>query len=387
MLYLCALGAKESAIMLPALLLLIDAAAGLPQSDQAGHARRRLRPWLADRWRGLLALALGAGTYLVARTQVLDTALPTRIDPALDLTPHAPERIFTALQVWPQIVRLILFPRTLLADYGPRILLPRLSIDSMVLLGAAILGALVLGGVYALWRGRGRAALVLLWLPVALLPVSNILFPIGVLLAERTLYLPSFAAAFAVSLGCTAAVGFGALARRLAAAAIGVACLLCALRAGDRIPEWRSTDAIFVALLRDRPDSFYAHWHFARTAVRSGDRTAALSGYARALRLWPNRQRLVLEATRQAALAGDTAFARRVADQGVRRWPGQPQLRRTQAELALSRGDTTAAARYVASGLQAHPADTSLLRIRHALEARANNGPVRQPGDRTRERE
>ena len=360
-LYLLALGAKESAIMLPALLVLVDMATGALRTD-------RWRPWLADRAPGLLMLVLVAATYLAIRTQVLDTLVPARVDPALDLARGAPERVFTALQVWPHIVRLLLFPRTLLADYGPRILLPRPGPDAAVVAGVMVLLGLFGGALLSLRHGKRRTALLLLWAPVALLPVSNFFFPIGLLLGERMLYLPSFAVALAVSLAVTASFPRGAIPSRAVLVAAALACVLLAGRARARIPEWRSTDAVFVALLRDRPDSFYAHWHIARVAAARGDHSAALAGYGRALSLWPYRQRLIVEAASHAALAGDTAFAGRITAHGVRVWPQALDIRRMAAGLALDRGDTIAAAREIGVGLGIDSADPTLLRMRAALE-------------------
>jgi len=67
--------------------------------------------------------------------------------------------------------------------------------------GAVLLFGLLAGGCAAFLRGNGQLALVLLWVPVALLPASNLIIPIGALLAERALYLPSAAVAFALVAG------------------------------------------------------------------------------------------------------------------------------------------------------------------------------------------
>ena len=359
-LYLVALGAKESAIVLPLLLVLLD----LGTAELRGG---RARAWLRARGPALLALAGVAMTYVLVRTQVLGGALPSRIDPSLDITPHAPGRVYTALQVWPHILRLFVFPRTLLADYGPRILLPRPEPDAAVLAGALVLAALLVGGVLASRRGHRLTGMLLLWVPIALLPVSNFFFPIGVLLAERTLYLPSAAVALAVALAVPAARGLAPAARR-ALVAVGVAAgLLLGARTLVRIPEWRSTDAVFVALLRDRPDSFYAHWHIARSAVLRDDPAAALAGYGRALSLWPYRQRLVIEAAAHALRAGDAAFATRISSHGVRTWPHALAVRRMAAAVALDRGDTATAELEIDAGLRLDSADLTLLRMRAAL--------------------
>jgi hypothetical protein len=126
-----------------------------------------------------------------------------------------------------------------------------------VLAGGAILLGLVGGGMLAWLRGRQTTAALLLWVPLGLLPLANLLVIIGVVVAERALYLPSAAVAFAVA-AIIAALRPGRWARPATAAAVAVAVILAA-RAAVRMPDWHSTDSIMAAQLRDRPDSFRAN--------------------------------------------------------------------------------------------------------------------------------
>jgi hypothetical protein len=107
-------------------------------------------------------------------------------------------------------------------------------------------------------RGRRSpvVAFALLWVPIALAPVSNIVFPSGVVLAERTLYLASVGV-------CIAA---GAAAERLAqqrpalvAAAIISVALAFAVRTWTRTPVWRDDRTYVLTLLADHPESYEAH--------------------------------------------------------------------------------------------------------------------------------
>src|SRR5690606_33726767 len=108
-------------------------------------------------------------------------------------------RAQTVLGVIPEWGRLLVWPASLQADYGP----PQIPIggpfEARHLLGLGILVAWAL----SLWitiRLRLRLiAIGLAWIPVALSPVSNLLFPTGILLAERTLFLPSVGIALIVA--------------------------------------------------------------------------------------------------------------------------------------------------------------------------------------------
>jgi hypothetical protein len=363
-LFMLALLTKESAIMLPALLVLVDAGRG-------ELTPACVRDWWRRRVGGVSMLAGITLAYLGVRALVLGGIAPTRVDAALEVTSGA-DRFLTALQAWPVYLRLLVFPRVLLADYGPRILMPAAGLTPGVVVGGLILIVLLLGGT-ALWlRGRGPAALALLWLPIALLPVSNLIIPIGIIVAERTLYLPSLAVAV------TASILAGRLAQSStlrAAAGTGLLALVIALFAARtliRIPDWRSTDSIFAALLRDRPDSFRAHWHHARLDAVAGRHEAALERYVHALDLWPYRPRLVIETTRAAVRAGNLIYARDMARFAYGRWPDNVDAAHLYTAATLDLGDTIAARRIVADALQRFPGDSLLIRIQNAVSNRTD---------------
>lgn len=355
--YLLALLAKESAVVLPALLVLVDAARGAVRPGTVGVWARR---------QASMAAALGGVfiAYLLLRHNALGAIAPSRVDPALELAAGIVPRVLTALQAWPHFLRLLLWPATLLADYGPAIIMPAGTPDARVISGALILGALIAGSLYALRHSHYTALLAAGWFLVAIAPVSNFAIPIGVIVAERTLYLPSIALAIA------AALAFAAVRPALQLAARGIliaAVLLGAVRSAVRVPEWHSTETIFAALLRDRPDSFRAHWvhaRYARSEARSED---ALASYARAVELWPHRQRLVMEAAAFGAAEGRTRWAQQLARHAVQSWPDDVDAARLLAATSLDLGDAVAARNAVDSGMRIAPADPLLLRMAAAV--------------------
>lgn len=360
-LFFLALGAKESAIMLPALLLLADAASGRA-------VRGRLREWLAERAIPLGGMLLLACVYLAARVAVLGGMTPESLNPVMAALPPGSARVRSALQIWPEILRLFVFPRRLLSDYGPRVLLPADGWNPRAVAGLALLVGAVCGGAYAMLRGRTRVALALLWTPVALFPVSNLAVPIGVLLAERTLYAATFALALGVALAVEAA---GGSRHRLARAlfACGAVCAVLAGRTVVRLPSWESTDRVFQTLMHDRPDSYRAHWHFARMAWRDGDHAAALGYYRSTLDLWPHALPVYLEAGMFATETGMERAARYFAERGLERFPEDPVLLRRLAVSALNLADTAAARVAMARGLAVVPTDPLLLMMRREIGA------------------
>lgn len=358
-----ALCSKEGAIAVPALVVLADAARGVLTPATA-------RAWLRTRSAPFSLLLVTVAAFVAVRTAVLGELGPDRVDPLLDVAHTPGARILTALQVWPVIVRLLLFPRELLADYGPHVLDPVVGLQADALLGALILLLLVAGGVAAWWRGAGLAALALLVLPLLMLPVSNLIIPIGVLLAERTLYLPSLAVPAAVALAVRWVLAQRAALPRAGVAATAALALVLALftaRTLVRIPEWRDTEAIMRAQGRDRPETFRVAWYDARAAAAAGHDAEALQRYGAALRMWPHRRRVVVEAAAFAAHAGDLPFAFRLAGYAAERWPSDVASLRLLAATALDMADTTTARSAIFRGLAVQPNDPVLLQMRSAI--------------------
>jgi hypothetical protein len=103
---------------------------------------------------------------------------------------------------------------------------------------------------------------------IAFLPVSNLLFPIGTIMAERFLYLP--AAGFAI---CLVLVIYG-VGRRLGRPAIApfMLCLIIValgIRTWERNRDWRDDISLWTATVRTVPNSFKAHGALALALYQS----------------------------------------------------------------------------------------------------------------------
>lgn len=352
-----ALLSKESAIMVPALLALLDAARGM-----LAPGTRLI--WFRRHLRAVVALGSVAAAYLLVRHMVVGGIGPAVLDPLLDVATGPGQRILTALQAWPEFLRLLVFPLVLLADYGPPIMLPATGLTPAAAAGALIAGSLVIGGLYALHAGRGRLACALLFLPVALLPVSNLIVPIGVLVAERALYLPSFGLALAVAFAA-AAVRPGHV--TTAAAVVAGVVILLAARSVHRIPAWESTEVVFDTLRRQRPDAFRVQWYDARVAADAEQSALAIQHFARAFDTWPFRRQMVVEAAAYAGQVGSLEFGQRLVDFAVERWPDDVAFLRMNAGVRLDRGDVVGALRMIERGLAVEPTDSLLLAMRRAV--------------------
>ena len=289
-LYAAAMLAKESAIVLPALLVAVDLAHERARGSNTpliAHARAILPP--------VLLLAPVTAAFLGLRVYVLGSVAGEDAAPWLPFL-REDGRIFVALRAWLEYVRLLFWPMDLSADYSPGVILPVTSFTPAVLAGAGFLAATVIFTL-ALPR-RPDVGLPAAWFLFAILPVSNLLVPVGIVVAERTLYLPSLAVSIA------AAYAWAALerdaerrphARKLAVAAAAIILVLFGGRSVLRNPEWESTDTILAALLRDHPESYRAQWYAAHKASQRRDVQAAAEHWGLACRLWPRDAVLLTE--------------------------------------------------------------------------------------------
>jgi hypothetical protein len=157
----------------------------------------------------------------------------------------------TAVASIADVARLLVVPAKLRADYSPneRTIVTTVF-DVRFVLG--VLWALLWLGLLALALRRRRRveALGLVWIALAYAPVSNLILPVGVLVAERTLYLPSVGLTLAV-----AAVTRG-LSNRTTAALLGVIAVAGGIRTALRVPVWRSDLTATLSVLEDSPRSY-----------------------------------------------------------------------------------------------------------------------------------
>jgi protein O-mannosyl-transferase len=287
MLFLIAVLAKESAILLPVLLVVMDIAQRRVVLTRASIVRYA-------RSLGMLVFLLGATTvgYLALRVSVIGSVTGVDAGPGL---PYLREgyRMITAFRAWPEFARLLFLPLDLSAEYGPAVVLPTTGMTPMAALGLLLLAATT--AAVALLFSSPVAGLAAAWFLVSVLTVSNLLFPIGVLLAERTLYTPSIALSFLAGAAAVAVRALPAARVRLATAAFATVVVLFGARTWIRNPDWASTDAVWQALARDRPESYRTHWALGAQHLAAGDRRAAELAWLTAHRIWPRDAALLSE--------------------------------------------------------------------------------------------
>src|SRR2546425_7115647 len=179
-------------------------------------------------------VALGA-VYVIARWTVLGHGLVARPAPVFCGASPVAVRL-TAVAGLAHVARLLVFPLRLRVDDAPaeRPLVPT-PLDSRFALGLLCVAAWS-ALLWLTWRrGRRVEAFGLGWIAIALFPVSNLVVPVGVLLAERALYLPS------AGLALAAGAWLKDLETRRLAVVLSLLVVAGGVRTALRVPVWRGT--------------------------------------------------------------------------------------------------------------------------------------------------
>ncbi|HVH69257.1 MAG TPA: hypothetical protein VM716_15420 [Gemmatimonadales bacterium] len=218
--------------------------------------RRRIAAYVAS-W-----IAVGAA-YAIVRWYVLRPYAGVFNIAAQFLGASPFEIRLTAVAAFADFARLLVLPIHLRVDYSPaeRTLVTS-PLDGRFLLGALCLAVWATLLVLAWRRGRKLEAFGLGWIALALLPVANLLYPAGVLVAERTLYLPSVGLALAAGI---ALARLGEMPERAGEPAAPQPVWLVVLafitiaggvRSFLRVPVWRDELTVVLSEFEDSPRSF-----------------------------------------------------------------------------------------------------------------------------------
>ncbi|MBI5220954.1 MAG: tetratricopeptide repeat protein [Candidatus Liptonbacteria bacterium] len=277
--YPLALGSKETAIIYPALLWLMELYMGRGRSWVRRFLEpvRRLWPWL-----------LAAGGYILLRATALNFQNTFNL--------YNAQNAFTQ-SVW---VRLLTFCRSLVTYvtliFWPAELHMERSQPFVTALGSdplTILGIILLVGLAVLilftYRRLPEISFGAVWFLIGLAPTSNIAVPINGVFYEHWLYLPLAGASFAIFSGLT---HLGKIipplwTRRIGAGALAVILVALATRTVLRNREWRDPITFYNQTLRYSPGSYRIWNNLGMAYADSNQPTEAERAYRQAIQLDP----------------------------------------------------------------------------------------------------
>ena len=266
--------AKEQGFIAP---LLLAGAEWLLLSDRQEPLRARIRLLLP-------VVALVVLMFVVRATLLNSAAGETPAEALRGLDP--PGRFVTLLAVIPEWARLAVWPLHLQADYGP----PGIPVGGPMSVRHWI-GLVLLIGCLALFvRCRKRApgvAFGLLWTAIALAPVSNLLTPTGIVMAERVLFVPTIGLAIAAA--GVAWQGERRSARSVMVASLAVAWgVLLTVRSATRVPTWSTQERFYSDMVVDAPRAYRGWLVAAKYWDDAHDQPRAIAELERARVLWPH---------------------------------------------------------------------------------------------------
>jgi len=375
--FFAAMLAKENAVTLLPLLILCDllypGAAGTGPLAVRAHARR------------YLALAVAAIVFVLLRASVIGPNPPgiDRLDNPLVVLPIG-ERMLTASKVVGLYAWRLLVPLRLAADYSFEQIAPaRSPLDGGFLGGLAVLVAVP---ALAWWARKKTPALALgagmLVLTFSL--VSNLVFPIGTIMAERLLYLPSagFCLMMAVVLMSLARVRKTApksrrpvvgrtpppAARATLAAAfparlalpVAVLIVLYGVRTWSRNVVWRDPLTFFTTMVADAPLSARSHRELGNVLAAAGRVDEARRAFERSLAIKPGDAATLYNLGNALSQAARYDEAVRVYEQALAAKPDFVDAIANLGNAESMRGNQQAALRWMRRALELSPRSATL---------------------------
>ena len=332
--YLMAALLKEQGLILPALLLAAEWT--LVPSTQG---RRGLL-------RGFAALAVITVTILTARSRVLGDVAGTFTAEALEGLGIG-GRALTLLQVIPEWGRLLVWPAHLQADYSPQEIIASTGFGRPEATGLV----LVLASGCAAWLARRRApqiSFAFLWIGITFFPVSNLVVPTGIVLAERTLFLPSVG--FALLLGALAARMSPAAGRAPQGMALAAAAAILVVagvaRSAGRHRAWKDEAVFTLQGVEDAPRSYRMQKAFGQLLFDHARPSEGFAVYQRAISLAPPAQgwRVRNDLARRLWEVGADSLALEQLQASAASAPGEMEARHYLVLGYLTVGDYAGAA-------------------------------------------
>ena len=239
---------KESALAIPGILIMVDWLDGAGSDKPMATGVRRH----AVLWFGSVVLSVA---WVMLRATVIGDYAGDFPGPGL----YGQDfwgRMWVMAPVVLQYLRLFVFPYHLSADYSPNHLPAVPSPTVLGLLGLAALAA-CFAGALRVRRSTPVITFALAWIGGTLLIVSNLIVPSGVLLAERSMYLPSVGVVLIAGWIVERTVSRWS---RATAAVLVVVLALGVTRTVTRVQVWRDADIFYLKLVEHARGSFRSQW-------------------------------------------------------------------------------------------------------------------------------
>lgn len=326
-LFALSLLSKENAIVFPAIIAI----------DMFLSQGCEFRKVLAA-WRRFAVVAVVAAAYLVLRISVLGgfgISAPAQYQGGrLSLV----ERWMTSGRVFLEYFRLLFMPVEVAGDYDFNAIPIAGVLDWDAWVGILI----VIGTLFSAWFYRRRnpaVAMGLIFPILALLPVSNWILPISVLMAERFLYLPLFGVALALGIAFSE-IQNGEHRKIIGAGAFLFAFTLCL----SHNYVWRNEFTFYENMIRVVPENAKGRLGYGFTLIEAGRRGEAEQQLEIGLRILPDNPALLSTLALARTTPNDCSRAFPLLNRALQINPEHGDSLRRLADCLYREGDKAQAA-------------------------------------------
>jgi len=276
-LFFLALLSKETAILLPFMILATDFTSG----------RQINYKYAINKYMLIVATLI---VYFIIRWNILGTTAIS-LEPLFYNNPIAyspmSERIATALVVLLRYIMLLIFPLRLSSDYSYNTISIYSSIWHIIPLIAIFLMAIVLYVSFYFYLKKQNSiyliACILFFFPYII--ISNIFIPIGTIMGERLMYIPS--AGFALFLGAITAQLYGKWHYSIIAITI-ILLLAFSIRIITRNRDWHDDYTLTEADIKTSPNSVKLLFNMGNNFAKKGRFQNAEKYFNKALKIYPD---------------------------------------------------------------------------------------------------
>jgi hypothetical protein len=313
-------------------------------------AAARAKGTVRDAWRAAAWATIGMLPLLVGRFIVLGTLGGDQ--------PHAawigltrPQAFTLALRTLSVGAGWLVLPRSPVYEHSP----PLAVIESpewwLVAIGAALV-ALAAAATWRHWRAGRAWSFAIIWWGATVLPVSNVLFRSGIVLADRNLYAPSVAAALLLGLLVSE---LWPLARTATAVGAGLFAAWCGAIAWREMPVWHDTERVVDAFVARAPTSYLGWLYRGQARLWRGRRAEAKQDFDRGLAVYPRESRLLYERSVLAVQDGDTTQAIAWLEQALVVHPTANRARQVLLDVLEKKGDRPRVRQLLQDGVAVAP--------------------------------
>ena len=345
-----ALLSKETAVMFPFMIISYD------------YIIKRSEFWRKRNLITYVMLGVTLIIYLIVRLVLLgDTAAGNDPEffnnPIADAT--AASRMATAFGVFLRYIRLLIVPLRLVSDYSYNSLPVYDSLfNPVAMAGIVMLMGMIIAAIALIRRNQLYTLAFILFLFPYLL-ISNIVFPVGTIMGERLMYLPS--AGFALIAGCIL-TSLSSRWRYLTTCLVLLLMLGYSFKTLTRNRDWHDDITLTTADLKSMPENSKLLVNMGIIKARQKQYSMAEHHYKKALEIYPDLVEAWSGLGKMNYDRGNIEEALRYYTEAVRVARDQPNIRFDHAMTLKRAGDFEGAEEALRDALSSSPTSPILYR-------------------------